>query len=397
MRVVERVWEWHFAASPEISVADPRRYRPLQRGDRLPALHVDRHPDARRHRAPHRQRAALRLTLTWDEDVPRMDRRSPLLATGGGSTSGPLRSLTADIEFVPEDAAPMCASASAPRPGTGRARWRCAAGGINRLGPVLDRLFREGGALRRRRRARAWFRGAAAGYSAGGAAARRRARPHPRRAGICRRRAACRPSARIRRGRPRTDAAARAGPAMGSPTARGDRDLPRGGARGDAGAALGPRLPALPRRQDRGDEPRQVAAGRALPELQHRLRARLHAERRGHVSSRPPISARSGSAAIAWRARSPAPMSRSSRRWRPAAGIALEATLPDGDYRARTIEPGGSADFRGRGGEGAGDHARRRRPGSRAGPRRRHDLRPQRGAGRAHAGDRGPRAGPAMR
>ena len=86
-------------------------------------------------------------------------------------------------------------------------------------------------------------------------------------------------------GRPLARAAACAGARVGLPAAPRDRGLPAGGARRPAAIALGPAVPALPGGQGLVGRARPPAAGRALLVLQHRLRARLLAQRRGQLPS----------------------------------------------------------------------------------------------------------------
>jgi class 3 adenylate cyclase len=343
MRVVERVWEWHFAAPPEILwpiLADTNRFNEAIGFQRYTITDTPM-PDGTVRRTGHGRRFGLKLT--WDEDVPQWiaGRR---YSHRRRFHKGPLRSLTADIEFVPEDGG----SHVRFRVRAETRNWPSALAmrfGLNkRLGPVLDRLFREGAAA------------AAAGREHGF-----EAKPPDI------------PPALRQRVAERARTLAEQGYAAAEPLAAhllesAEVDLDR----------MRPR--ALARQW--GRQPREVietflAAAREgmlalrwdlicprcrgakivatsldkLPQGAHCPSCNIDYERdftqNVEVSFEPSADIRAlgiGGYCLA----SPIASAhvKIQQTLAPGAGIALEATLPDGDYRARTIEPGGSTDFR---------------------------------------------------
>ena len=141
MPVVERVWEWHFAASPEALwplVADTARIGEAMGVPRYTVTDIPR-PDGTVERIGSARR--LGTTMTWDEGVPEWiaGRR---YSHERRFRSRLFRRLASRIELDPE-------------PGGTRVRYRTTieaawpvalvlrCGGMRRMGRVLDGLFRD--------------------------------------------------------------------------------------------------------------------------------------------------------------------------------------------------------------------------------------------------------------
>jgi len=142
MPIVERIWKWRFAASPEALwplLADTSRLNEASGLSRytltetpLPDGTIERVGAARR----------FGMTVTWDEGVPewvwgRFYRHTRRFR------NGPIRAATAEIEFHPESDSGTAVSFRVAI----AAIWPVAAilsgGGLRRYGKTVDRLFRE--------------------------------------------------------------------------------------------------------------------------------------------------------------------------------------------------------------------------------------------------------------
>ena len=145
--MVERVWEWHFAASPEELwpvLADTARFN---EAIGLPRYTIEETPQpdgsVRRTASVHR----FGLTLRWEEGVPEWvaPRR---FAHERRFNSGPLRRAATEITIDP-DSRPGEAAGSRVRyrvrldPRSWPVGLLLRAGMLGRFGRVLDRLFRE--------------------------------------------------------------------------------------------------------------------------------------------------------------------------------------------------------------------------------------------------------------
>jgi class 3 adenylate cyclase len=141
MPVVERVWEWHFAASPEALwplVADTARIGEANGFPRYTVADTAR-PDGSVERIGSARRFGM--TVTWEEGVPEWI-AARRYSHERRFRSSLIRRLASGIELDPE-------------PGGTRVRYRTRigacwpvalalrCGGLRRIGKVLDQLFRE--------------------------------------------------------------------------------------------------------------------------------------------------------------------------------------------------------------------------------------------------------------
>src|SRR5579862_7426565 len=149
MPVVERVWEWRFAAPPERlwpALADTARFNeaagfPRYAFSETPLL------DGRVRRTGTARRFGLRLT--WDEGVPEWvaPRR---FAHRRDFHAGPLRWVETAITLDPAGDGASAASRVRYRlriePRFRAVGWLLRCGGLRRLGQTIDRLFRDAAA-----------------------------------------------------------------------------------------------------------------------------------------------------------------------------------------------------------------------------------------------------------
>ena len=238
MPVIEREWEWHFAASPEALwplIADTARIGEANGFPRYTVIDTPR-ADGTVERIASARRFGM--TITWDEGVPEWI-AGKSYAHERRFHSRLIRRLASRILLDPEQ-------------GGTRLRYRTT---IEAAWPVALplRCGRDGAALGAgarpvAARPRGLPRPSLPPSLRGGAARRSRRRSEDRVAaqakalaerGHRRRGAARRASARRARNRARTHAPTRAGAALAGGAALGDRNLPRGGARRAVDAALG--------------------------------------------------------------------------------------------------------------------------------------------------------------
>jgi class 3 adenylate cyclase len=342
MPIVERIWKWHFDASPEALwplLADTGRLNEAV-GLSPYTLNETPRPDGTVERVGTSRRFGM--TLTWEEGVPEWVWNRRYRHTRRFD-SRIVRAVTADIQFRPVDAGTDVEFHVAIS-----AMWPVALalnfGGLRRYGKVIDRLFREAGGLAEA--------GEAHGFSVPPA-------PVPEAA---RRRVAAQAKALIERGHP--EAERLAAHLLEAPEIELERMRPRKLARlwqatpraviETCLAAVGEGMLTL--RWDlvcprcRGAKVTATSLDE-LPRGAHCPSCNIDFEgdfaRNVEVTFEPSPSIReigSGGFCLA----NPFLSEHIKFQWRvkPGHGKGFsDVDLLDGDYRARTVEPGGTADF----------------------------------------------------
>jgi class 3 adenylate cyclase len=346
MQVVERVWEWHFAASPEALwplLADTARIGEAAGFPRYTVTDIEQ-PDGTVRRIGSARRFGL--TVTWDEGVPEWV-AGRCYSHERRFHSRLIHRLASRIEFTPAPGGVAAtrgtlvryrSTIAAALPVALALRW----GGMKRLGRALDRLFREAAAL-----AEMSLQEPPATQAATPPAARNRVAAQATALAERGHRLAHRladhlldaPETELERIRPRA-------------LARRWRETPRTVIE-TCLAAVHEGL--LKMRWDlvcprcRGAKLTATSLDR-LPQGAHCSSCNIDYDRdftrNVEVTFEPASSVRElgiGSYCLS------SPLSsdhvKVQRRLDPGAAVALAADLPDGDYRARTVEPGGAADF----------------------------------------------------